>query len=92
WQRTWGVAHRCSQLHSLARFAKQNSTVLCNVKGCTLIFGDNSGMNAAGQIMLGTVDVHHHWRKLLDRLPFYSDLHSHLSVLKERTSYLLGDV
>ncbi|XP_041045611.1 T-cell activation inhibitor, mitochondrial isoform X1 [Carcharodon carcharias] len=92
WQRSWGVAHRCSQLHSLARFCQQNSQVLCNVKGCILIFADNSGMNAAGQVMLGTVDVHHHWTKLLERLPIYYDLHSHLSVLKERTSYLLGDV
>ncbi|XP_048384442.1 T-cell activation inhibitor, mitochondrial isoform X1 [Stegostoma tigrinum] len=92
WQRSWGVAHRCSQLHSLARFTQQNSPELRNIKGCTLIFADNSGMNAAGQIMLGTVDVHHHWTKLLERLPIYYDLHSHLSVLKERTSYLLGDV
>ncbi|XP_072427079.1 T-cell activation inhibitor, mitochondrial isoform X4 [Chiloscyllium punctatum] len=92
WQRSWGVAHRCSQLHSLARFIQQNSPELHNIKGCTLIFADNSGMNAAGQIMLGTVDVHHHWAKLLERLPIYCDLHSHLSVLKERTSYLLGDV
>ncbi|XP_060680220.1 T-cell activation inhibitor, mitochondrial isoform X3 [Hemiscyllium ocellatum] len=92
WQRSWGVAHRCSQLHSLARFIQQNSPELHNIKGCTLIFADNSGMNAAGQIMLGTVDVHHHWAKLLERLPIYYDLHSHLSVLKERTSYLLGDV
>ncbi|XP_043544659.1 T-cell activation inhibitor, mitochondrial isoform X2 [Chiloscyllium plagiosum] len=92
WQRSWGVAHRCSQLHSLTRFIQQNSPDLHNIKGRTLIFADNSGINAAGQIMLGTVDVHHHWAKLLERLPIYCDLHSHLSVLKERTSYLLGDV
>ncbi|XP_078073026.1 T-cell activation inhibitor, mitochondrial isoform X2 [Mustelus asterias] len=92
WQRYWGIAHRCSQLHSLTRFAKQNSPVLHHLKGSTLIFADNSGMNAAGQVMLGTADVHHHWRKLLERLPIYCDLHSHVSLLKERTSFLLGDV
>uniref|UniRef100_UPI00398EB68A T-cell activation inhibitor, mitochondrial isoform X1 n=2 Tax=Pristiophorus japonicus TaxID=55135 RepID=UPI00398EB68A len=92
WQKSWGVAYRCSQLHSLARFARQNSPILHNIQGCTLIFADHSGMNAAGQIMLGTVDVHHHWTKLLERLPTYYDLHSHLSMLEERISYLLGDV
>ncbi|XP_067837823.1 T-cell activation inhibitor, mitochondrial isoform X5 [Heptranchias perlo] len=60
--------------------------------GCTLIFADNSGVNAVGQIMLGTVDVHHHWTKILERLPVYYKLHSQLSLLEERISYLLGDV
>ncbi|XP_041045613.1 T-cell activation inhibitor, mitochondrial isoform X3 [Carcharodon carcharias] len=41
WQRSWGVAHRCSQLHSLARFCQQNSQVLCNVKERTsYLLGD----------------------------------------------------
>ncbi|XP_069777084.1 T-cell activation inhibitor, mitochondrial [Narcine bancroftii] len=92
WWKSWGVAHRCSHLHSLARFAQQNSTILHNIKGCTIIFAEHSGMNAAGQIMLGTVDVHHHWAKLLERLPTYHDLHSHLCLLEERISFLLGDI
>ncbi|XP_067837820.1 T-cell activation inhibitor, mitochondrial isoform X2 [Heptranchias perlo] len=92
WQKSWGVAHRCSQLHSLGRFAQQNAPLLHNIKGCTLIFADNSGVNAVGQIMLGTVDVHHHWTKILERLPVYYKLHSQLSLLEERISYLLGDV
>ncbi|XP_062912750.1 T-cell activation inhibitor, mitochondrial isoform X1 [Mobula hypostoma] len=92
WRKSWGVAHRCSQLHSLNRFAQQNSAVLHNIKGCTIIFAEHSGMNAAGQIMLGTVDVHHHWTKLLERLPTYYDLHHHVCLLEERISFLLGDM
>ncbi|XP_078253761.1 T-cell activation inhibitor, mitochondrial isoform X3 [Rhinoraja longicauda] len=92
WRKSWGIAHRCSQLHSLSRFAQQNSAILHNIKGCTLIFTEHSGMNAAGQIMLGTVDVHQHWTKLLERLPTYYDLHSHLCMLEERISFLLGDI
>ncbi|XP_051879139.1 T-cell activation inhibitor, mitochondrial isoform X2 [Pristis pectinata] len=92
WRKSWGVAHRCSQLHSLSRFAQQNSAVLHNIRGCTIIFAEHSGMNAAGQIMLGTVDVHHHWTKLLERLPTYYDLHSHVCLLEERISFLLGDI
>ncbi|XP_072906196.1 T-cell activation inhibitor, mitochondrial isoform X1 [Hemitrygon akajei] len=92
WRTSWGVSHRCSQLHSLNRFAQQNSAVLHNIKGCTIIFAEHSGMNAAGQIMLGTVDVHHHWTKLLERLPTYCDLHHHVCLLEERISFLLGDM
>ncbi|XP_007899013.1 T-cell activation inhibitor, mitochondrial isoform X2 [Callorhinchus milii] len=92
WHRSWGVSHRCSQLHSLSRFAQQNSHALQNMKGCTLIFTDHTGMNAAGQVMLGTVDVHYQWTKLLERLPSYYNLHSQVSLLEERISYLLGDV
>ncbi|XP_055490662.1 T-cell activation inhibitor, mitochondrial isoform X3 [Leucoraja erinacea] len=92
WRKSWGIAHRCSQLHSLSRFAQQNSAILHNIKGCTLIFAEHSGMNAAGQIMLGTVDVHQHWTKILERLPTYYDLHSQLCMLEERISFLLGDV
>uniref|UniRef100_A0A674KE65 T cell activation inhibitor, mitochondrial n=1 Tax=Terrapene triunguis TaxID=2587831 RepID=A0A674KE65_9SAUR len=32
WQRSWGIAHRCSQLHSLGRLAQQSPEVLRNVK------------------------------------------------------------
>jgi len=63
WQRSWGIAHRCSQLHSLGRLAQQNLETLKNAKGCTIIFTDRSGMSAVGHVMLGTMDVHHHWTK-----------------------------
>ncbi|RXM32596.1 T-cell activation inhibitor, mitochondrial [Acipenser ruthenus] len=32
WQRSWGVAHRCSQLHSLSRLSQQNPESLRNIK------------------------------------------------------------
>ncbi|XP_037704551.1 T-cell activation inhibitor, mitochondrial isoform X2 [Choloepus didactylus] len=67
WQRSWGIAHRCSQLHSLGRLAQQNLDILKNAKGCTIIFTDRSGMSAMGHVMLGTMDVHHHWTKGLER-------------------------
>lgn len=33
WQRSWGLAHRCSQLQSLSRLAKQNPDALINLQG-----------------------------------------------------------
>jgi hypothetical protein len=32
--------------------------------GHTIIFTDQSGMNASGHVMLGTMDVHHQWTKV----------------------------
>ncbi|XP_044944970.1 T-cell activation inhibitor, mitochondrial isoform X4 [Mustela putorius furo] len=90
WQRSWGIAHRCSQLHSLGRLAQQNLETLKNAKGCTIIFTDRSGMSAVGHVMLGTMDVHHHWTKLFERLPSYFDLQRRLMLLEDQISYLLG--
>ncbi|XP_075412093.1 T-cell activation inhibitor, mitochondrial [Tenrec ecaudatus] len=90
WQRSWGIAHRCSQLHSLDRLAQQNSETLRNAKGCTLMFTDCSGMSAGGHVMLGTMDVHHHWTKLFERLPSYFDLQRKLMLLEDQISCLLG--
>ncbi|XP_032988199.1 T-cell activation inhibitor, mitochondrial isoform X1 [Rhinolophus ferrumequinum] len=92
WQRSWGVAHRCSQLHSLGRLAQQNLETLKNAKGCTIIFTDRSGMSAVGHVMLGTMDVHHHWTKLFERLPSYFDLQRRLMLLEDQISYLLGGI
>ncbi|XP_020849000.1 T-cell activation inhibitor, mitochondrial isoform X2 [Phascolarctos cinereus] len=92
WQRSWGIAHRCGQLHSLGRLAQQNLQVLQNVKGCTVIFTDRSGMSALGHIMLGTMDVHHQWTKLFERLPSYFALQRKLVLLEDRISYLLGGI
>ncbi|KAK2505093.1 hypothetical protein MC885_000040, partial [Smutsia gigantea] len=92
WQRSWAVAHRCSQLHSLGRLAQQNLETLKNAKGCTLIFTDRSGMSAVGHVMLGTMDVHHHWTKLFERLPSYFDLQRRLMLLEDQISYLLGGI
>ncbi|XP_058144629.1 T-cell activation inhibitor, mitochondrial isoform X2 [Dasypus novemcinctus] len=39
WQRSWGVAHRCSQLHSLGRLAQQNLDILKNAKGLLSLQG-----------------------------------------------------
>uniref|UniRef100_A0A8C9FRU9 DUF4461 domain-containing protein n=1 Tax=Pavo cristatus TaxID=9049 RepID=A0A8C9FRU9_PAVCR len=32
--------------------------------GRTVVFTDRSGMSATGHVMLGTMDVHHHWTKV----------------------------
>lgn len=92
WQRSWGVAHRCSQLHSLSRLSQQNPESLQNIKGHTVIFTDQSGVNAAGHVMLGTMDVHHQWAKLFEKLPSYGDLIIQMSMLEERISHLLGGI
>ncbi|XP_040851207.1 T-cell activation inhibitor, mitochondrial [Ochotona curzoniae] len=92
WQRSWGIAHRCGQLHSLGRLAQQNLETLKKAKGCTVVFTDRSGMSAVGHVMLGTMDVHHHWTKLFERLPSYFDLQRRLMLLEDQISYLLGGI
>nr|XP_020478000.1 T-cell activation inhibitor, mitochondrial isoform X4 [Monopterus albus] len=90
WQRSWGVDHRCSQLRSLSRLSQQNPEVLINLQGHTVVFADQSGMNAYGHVMLGTMDVHHQWTKLFEQLPSYQSLLQQTDWLKERISLLLG--
>ncbi|KAM6968344.1 T-cell activation inhibitor, mitochondrial [Aplochiton taeniatus] len=92
WQRSWGVAHRCCQLQSLSRLSLQNPGAMVNLRGHTILFADQSGMNASGHVMLGTMDVHHQWTKLFERLPGYQSLHQQTEWLKERISLLLGGV
>ncbi|KAG9476107.1 hypothetical protein GDO78_002931 [Eleutherodactylus coqui] len=92
WQRSWGIAHRCSQLHSLRRLIKHSSESLKMAKGHTVIFTDRTGMSAAGHVMLGTMDVHHQWTKLFERLPSYYILQRKLLQLQERIGHLLGGI
>ncbi|OCT75911.1 T-cell activation inhibitor, mitochondrial [Xenopus laevis] len=92
WQRSWGVAHRCSQLHSLSRLIQQNPETLKMAKGRTLLFTDETGMNASGHVMLGTMDVHHQWAKLFERLSSYTYLERKLLHLQDRISHLLGGI
>ncbi|XP_010769581.1 T-cell activation inhibitor, mitochondrial [Notothenia coriiceps] len=90
WQRSWGVAHRCSQLQSLSRLSQQDPGALRNLRGHTVMFADQSGLNASGHIMLGTMDVHHQWTKMFQQLPSYHSLLQQSDWLKERISLLLG--
>ncbi|XP_056289821.1 T-cell activation inhibitor, mitochondrial isoform X3 [Pseudoliparis swirei] len=90
WQRSWGASHRCAQLQSLSRLSQQNPEALVHLQGHTVVFADQSGMNASGHVMLGTVDVHHQWTKLLEQLPGYRSLQQQAGWLEERISLLLG--
>ncbi|XP_020655138.3 T-cell activation inhibitor, mitochondrial isoform X2 [Pogona vitticeps] len=92
WQRSWGIAHRCSQLHSLSRLTQQSPEVPRNAKGCTVVFTDRSGMSATGHVMLGTTDVHQHWSKIFERLPSYTTLQRKVLLLEDRISNLLGGI
>ncbi|XP_066539052.1 T-cell activation inhibitor, mitochondrial isoform X2 [Hoplias malabaricus] len=92
WQRKWGIAHRCCQLQSLSRLSLQSPEALLNLRGHTVIFTDQSGMNASGHVMLGTMDVHHQWTKLFQTLPSYCSLFQQTVWLKERISFLLGGI
>ncbi|XP_075068495.1 T-cell activation inhibitor, mitochondrial-like [Mixophyes fleayi] len=90
WQRSWGIAHRCGQLHSLSRLTQQSCESLKMAKGkicCCLDTGLATGM---GHVMLGTMDVHHHWTELFERLPNYYLLQRKLLQLQDRISHLLG--
>ncbi|XP_015254584.1 PREDICTED: T-cell activation inhibitor, mitochondrial [Cyprinodon variegatus] len=90
WQRSWGVAHKCSQLQSLSRLSHQNPEALTHLQGHTVVFADQSGMNASGDVMLGTMDVHHQWTKFFQQLPSYRRLQQQTDWLKGRISDLLG--
>ncbi|XP_019735651.1 T-cell activation inhibitor, mitochondrial [Hippocampus comes] len=90
WQRSWGVTHRRSQLQSLNRLAVQNPEAMLNLQGYTVVFADQSGMNASGHVMLGTADVHHQWTKMFEQLPAFRILQQQTEWLKERISLLLG--
>ncbi|XP_023661935.1 T-cell activation inhibitor, mitochondrial isoform X1 [Paramormyrops kingsleyae] len=92
WQRSWGVAHRCCQLQSLSRLSQQSPDSLHNLQGHTLVFADQSGMNASGHVMLGTMDVHHQWSKLFQRLPSYEAVLQQADWLKDRISLLMGGI
>ncbi|KAM3614347.1 uncharacterized protein V6R79_013067 [Siganus canaliculatus] len=90
WQRSWGVSHRCCQLQSLSRLAQQNPEALLGLKGHTVVFADQTGMNSSGHVMLGTTDVHHQWTKLFEQISSYCILHQQADWLKKRISFLLG--
>ncbi|XP_072317788.1 T-cell activation inhibitor, mitochondrial [Eucyclogobius newberryi] len=90
WQRSWGVSHRCCQLQSLSRLSLQNPEALVPLQGHTVVFADESGMNASGHVTLGTMDVHHQWLKLMARVPSLRGLQQQSQWLKERISLLLG--
>ncbi|XP_055769339.1 T-cell activation inhibitor, mitochondrial-like isoform X2 [Salvelinus fontinalis] len=92
WHRSWGVTHRCCQLQSLSRLSQQNPEAVLNLRGHTIIFTDQSGMNASGHVMLGTMDVHHQWTKLFVSLPSYRSLLQQTEWLKERISHVLGGI
>ncbi|KAI7806945.1 putative T-cell activation inhibitor, partial [Triplophysa rosa] len=92
WQRKWGVAHKCCQLQSLSRLFTQSPEALHNLRGYVIVFTDQSGMNASGHVMLGTMDVHHQWTKFFERLPSYRRLFQQSDWLKERISNLLGEI
>ncbi|KAK7806910.1 hypothetical protein U0070_026053 [Myodes glareolus] len=59
---------------------------------CTIVFTDRSGMSALGHVMLGTMDVHHHWTRLFESLPSYFDLQRKMSALEDQISNLLGGI
>ncbi|XP_061428013.1 T-cell activation inhibitor, mitochondrial isoform X2 [Lethenteron reissneri] len=90
WQRQWGVAHKNSQLHSLSRMGQQFPQLAQQLKGQTLLFTDQSGVNALGHIMLGTTDVHHHWIKAVEERPRLSMVLAQLRAAEERARRMLG--
>ena len=49
-------------------------------------------MSALGHVMLGTMDVHHHWTRLFESLPSYFDLQRRMSALEAQISNLLGGI
>ncbi|CAL9706307.1 unnamed protein product [Knipowitschia caucasica] len=90
WQRRWGVSHRCCQLQSLKRLSLQQPEALVPLQGHTVVFADQTEMDAGGHVTLGTMDVHHQWLTLLSGLSSLRSLLQQCLWLKERISLLLG--
>ncbi|GAB5576994.1 T-cell activation inhibitor [Prionailurus iriomotensis] len=93
WQRGWGIAHRCSQLHSLGRLAQQNLETLKNAK---VMY--NNIYRPLRDECSGPCDARNNGcpssldKKLFERLPSYFDLQRRLMLLEDQISYLLGGI
>lgn len=62
----WGFLWICWQQEKYTK-SLVTSALICSIlcAGHTVVFADQSGMNASGHVMLGTMDVHHQWTKVM---------------------------
>ncbi|XP_002735104.1 T-cell activation inhibitor, mitochondrial-like [Saccoglossus kowalevskii] len=92
WHSGWGLSAYRACLNSLCRLTEQHAAELNVLRGRSVVFSSNTGIDRNGSIVLSNMDVPHHWLMLLGSVDKYEAVLDELPVLERALSTQLGDI
>ncbi|XP_052817015.1 T-cell activation inhibitor, mitochondrial-like isoform X2 [Mya arenaria] len=93
WENIWGNSHYIACLRTFnnlcdAQLARMRNTV----GGRHLVFGNHTGINLHGEVVLGSEDVATDWMMLLRSIQAYDPMIERLPKMEQELSGLLNDI
>lgn len=93
WENVWGNRHYIACLRSFDTLTQSHPEGMRNtLKGRTLVFGNETGVNLHGEIVLGSEDVTTEWIRLLKTIHAYDPVIERLPTMEQELSGLLNNI
>lgn len=93
WENVWGNRHYIACLRTFSHLTESQPERMRNtMEGRTLIFGNETGVNLHGEIVLGSEDVTTEWINLLKWVHAYDPMIERLPKMEQELSGLLNSI
>ncbi|XP_045194149.2 T-cell activation inhibitor, mitochondrial-like isoform X2 [Mercenaria mercenaria] len=93
WENIWGNRHYIACLRTFSQLSEGQPARMRNtLQGRTLIFGNETGVNLHGEIVLGSEDVTTEWINLLKSVHAYDPMIERLPRMEQELSRLLNNI
>lgn len=93
WENVWGNRHYIACLRTFNQLTQNQPDRMRNtMKGRTLVFGNDTGVNLHGEIVLASEDVTTEWIRLLRSVHAYDPMIERLPTMEQELSGLLNNI
>ncbi|XP_046824175.1 T-cell activation inhibitor, mitochondrial isoform X2 [Vespa crabro] len=92
WDCGWNIAHYRGCLLAFQALAEHHPEPMEILKGRTLIFANDTGINLEGSVMLSSGEVRHNWLDLIKNVQKYDTILQRLPAFEKAISTVLLDI
>lgn len=92
WDCGWNISHFRGSLESFQALIKHHPEVGGSLKGKTLIFGTDTGVNLDGDVMLNCGEVRHNWLDVIRNVHLQDKVLLKLPAFEKAVSRVLRDI
>ncbi|KAL0273988.1 UNVERIFIED_CONTAM: hypothetical protein PYX00_006534 [Menopon gallinae] len=92
WDSGWNISHFRGALESFQALSLHHPEVMTSLKGKTLIFGSDTGVNLDGDVMLNCGEVRHNWLDFIKNIRLQDKILPKLPAFEKAVSRVLKDI
>lgn len=92
WDSDWSMTHFRGCLQSFLSLYQQHTDAMRVLRGRKLVFGNTTGVNLDGHVVLSNEDVRNRWLEVINNVPYFDAVLRRIPAVRNTVSQVLRDI